>query len=72
MKVGSRIGMGGETVDIDVNNKVYEYWEYVKTAIQDAGVPCGNSDCRSCSELKGAIIVLDRYVNELSGRFECL
>lgn len=72
MKVGSRKGLDDEAVDVDMNNKVHEYWEYVKTAIHDAGVPCTNGECRTCNELKHSIIVLDRYVNELAGRFECL
>ena len=59
--------MGQVITDYDVD----KMWIGVKNAIAEEGVPCGNVGCQQCENLKGAITVIDRYVDILMGRFDC-
>ena len=53
---------------ISVNYDVDEMWGGVKEALSKEGVPCSWNDCHECLQLRAAIILIDKYIDELSGR----
>ena len=72
------VNMKDETVwlSLDQMSKLFDrdksvISRHIKNAIAEEGVPCGNEKCQQCENLKGAIAVIDRYVDILMGRFDC-